>query len=263
MACAGTRSRRPGREGLRAAVPPGRGTCPGDVGLAPGGRPRVLVLPREWVSGAWPPEGRGGDGRRPWGADQEQLRSQRLSRAGAGGRVQGGTPAVATRSDLQRDPGSDLCAPHPQVHRVFPSGLAAQEGTIQKGDEVLSINGKSLKGATHSDALAILRQARDPRQAVVVTRRPAPTPEAAPAPRCSPDAANQAPTASAARDIPADAGESPSSLSRGRAWGCWAAWPGCRSAPDTHRSANTWPRASVPNNRLPWQQRRPRSPWRR
>ncbi|XP_075414182.1 pro-interleukin-16 isoform X2 [Tenrec ecaudatus] len=59
------------------------------------------------------------------------------------------------------------------VHRVFPNGLALQEGTIQKGNEVLSINGKSLKGATHTDALAILRQARDPRQAVIVTRKPA------------------------------------------------------------------------------------------
>ncbi|KFO85573.1 Pro-interleukin-16, partial [Buceros rhinoceros silvestris] len=57
------------------------------------------------------------------------------------------------------------------VHKVFPNGLASQEGTIQKGDEVLSINGKSLKGATHNDASAIVRQARQPRQAVVVTRK--------------------------------------------------------------------------------------------
>ncbi|XP_030434253.1 pro-interleukin-16 isoform X2 [Gopherus evgoodei] len=57
------------------------------------------------------------------------------------------------------------------VHRVFPNGLASQEGTIQKGDEVLSINGKSLKGATHNDALAIMRQARLPRQAVIVTKK--------------------------------------------------------------------------------------------
>ncbi|NWI02051.1 IL16 protein, partial [Tichodroma muraria] len=57
------------------------------------------------------------------------------------------------------------------VHKVFPNGLACQEGTIQKGDEVLSINGKSLKGATHSGASAIMRQARQPRQAVVVTRK--------------------------------------------------------------------------------------------
>ncbi|NWI31224.1 IL16 protein, partial [Sula dactylatra] len=57
------------------------------------------------------------------------------------------------------------------VHKVFPNGLASQEGTIQKGDEVLSINGKSLKGTTHNDASAIMRQARQPRQAVVVTRK--------------------------------------------------------------------------------------------
>lgn len=57
------------------------------------------------------------------------------------------------------------------VHKVFPNGLASQEGTIQKGDEVLSINGKSLKGATHNDASAIMRQARQPRQAVIVTRK--------------------------------------------------------------------------------------------
>ncbi|RMB94340.1 hypothetical protein DUI87_29149 [Hirundo rustica rustica] len=57
------------------------------------------------------------------------------------------------------------------VHKVFPNGLACQEGTIQKGDEVLSINGKSLKGVTHSDASAVMRQARQPRQAVVVTRK--------------------------------------------------------------------------------------------
>ncbi|ETE66714.1 Pro-interleukin-16, partial [Ophiophagus hannah] len=58
------------------------------------------------------------------------------------------------------------------VHKVFPSGLASQEGTIQKRDEVLSINGKSLKGATHSEALEILRKARPLRLAVIVTRRP-------------------------------------------------------------------------------------------
>ncbi|MEE6503288.1 hypothetical protein FKM82_004792 [Ascaphus truei] len=57
------------------------------------------------------------------------------------------------------------------VHRVFPNGLTSQEGTIQKGDTVLSINGKSLKGVTHPDALGILRQARHPRQAVIVIKK--------------------------------------------------------------------------------------------
>uniref|UniRef100_A0A8C3WS06 Pro-interleukin-16 n=1 Tax=Catagonus wagneri TaxID=51154 RepID=A0A8C3WS06_9CETA len=92
--------------------------------------------------------------------------------------------------------GADLENKVITVHRVFPSGLASQEGTIQKGNEVLSINGKSLKGATHSDALAILRQARDPRQAVIVTRKP--TPEASPDLNSSTDSAA---SASAASDV--------------------------------------------------------------
>ncbi|XP_018427990.1 PREDICTED: pro-interleukin-16 [Nanorana parkeri] len=57
------------------------------------------------------------------------------------------------------------------VHRVFPDGLTSQEGTIQKGDKVLSINGKSLKGVTHSEALGILREARLPRQSVIVIKK--------------------------------------------------------------------------------------------
>uniref|UniRef100_A0A8D0H8P7 Pro-interleukin-16 n=1 Tax=Sphenodon punctatus TaxID=8508 RepID=A0A8D0H8P7_SPHPU len=67
--------------------------------------------------------------------------------------------------------GSDLENKAVTVHRVFPNGLASQEGTIHKGDEVLSINGKSLKGATHNDASAIMRQARQSKQAVIVTKR--------------------------------------------------------------------------------------------
>ncbi|XP_051920054.1 pro-interleukin-16 [Hippocampus zosterae] len=54
------------------------------------------------------------------------------------------------------------------VHKVFPNGLATQEGTIQKGDEVLSINGQTLRGVAHADATAALRQARTPQLAVVV-----------------------------------------------------------------------------------------------
>ncbi|XP_078386598.1 pro-interleukin-16 [Cetorhinus maximus] len=57
------------------------------------------------------------------------------------------------------------------VHRVFLNGLAAQEGTIEKGDEILSINGQSLKGVTHTEALAILRQARLPKQSVIVIHK--------------------------------------------------------------------------------------------
>ncbi|KAM4743667.1 pro-interleukin-16 [Anableps anableps] len=64
--------------------------------------------------------------------------------------------------------GCDLENKAPTVHKVFPCGLAAQEGTIQKGDEVLSINGITLRGITHMDATAVLRQARNQNLAVVV-----------------------------------------------------------------------------------------------
>ncbi|XP_055133439.2 pro-interleukin-16 isoform X2 [Symphalangus syndactylus] len=98
--------------------------------------------------------------------------------------------------------GADLENKVITVHRVFPNGLASQEGTIQKGNEVLSINGKSLKGTTHNDALAILRQAREPRQAVIVTRKL--TPEATPDLNSSTDSAA---SASAASDVSVESTE--------------------------------------------------------
>ncbi|XP_057210189.1 pro-interleukin-16 isoform X2 [Triplophysa rosa] len=64
--------------------------------------------------------------------------------------------------------GIDLENKATTVHRVFPNGLAAQEGTIERGDEVLSINGQTLKNIMHGDATAILRQARSMKLAVVV-----------------------------------------------------------------------------------------------
>ncbi|XP_016307705.1 pro-interleukin-16-like [Sinocyclocheilus anshuiensis] len=67
--------------------------------------------------------------------------------------------------------GIDLENKATTVHRVFPSGLAAQEVTIERGDEVLSINGQTLKNVTHSDATAILSQARTMKQAVIVVSK--------------------------------------------------------------------------------------------
>ncbi|XP_067093412.1 uncharacterized protein si:dkey-92i15.4 [Osmerus mordax] len=57
------------------------------------------------------------------------------------------------------------------VHRVFSSGVAAQEGSIREGDLVLSINGTSLSGSTHWQALRTLRKARTLGMGVVVLRR--------------------------------------------------------------------------------------------
>ncbi|XP_039607883.1 uncharacterized protein si:dkey-92i15.4 isoform X2 [Polypterus senegalus] len=61
-----------------------------------------------------------------------------------------------------------------KVHKVFPNGLAAQEGTIQHGDKVLSVNGYSLKGCTHSEALRILRKSRMLAQAIIVLQKQGP-----------------------------------------------------------------------------------------
>lgn len=58
-----------------------------------------------------------------------------------------------------------------QVHKVFASGLAAEEGTIQKGDKVLSISGQMLHNMKHADATAALRQARTFTVAVVVINK--------------------------------------------------------------------------------------------
>ncbi|XP_041793896.1 PDZ domain-containing protein 2 isoform X2 [Chelmon rostratus] len=57
------------------------------------------------------------------------------------------------------------------VHRVFTKGAASLEGTIQRGDSILSINGTSLEGKTHGEAVSCLRQARLFNQALVVIQR--------------------------------------------------------------------------------------------
>ncbi|KAM4568050.1 uncharacterized protein V3H82_012281 isoform 1-T2 [Fundulus diaphanus] len=57
------------------------------------------------------------------------------------------------------------------VHRVFNSGVAAQEGSIREGDKVLSINGTALSKSTHSEALKILRKTKSGVMAVVVLRK--------------------------------------------------------------------------------------------
>ncbi|XP_045064240.1 pro-interleukin-16-like [Coregonus clupeaformis] len=57
------------------------------------------------------------------------------------------------------------------VHKVFPAGVAAEEGSIQEGDKVLSINGTALCGSSHSEVLRTLRRARTQGMGVVVLRR--------------------------------------------------------------------------------------------
>ncbi|XP_071845657.1 uncharacterized protein [Apostichopus japonicus] len=56
------------------------------------------------------------------------------------------------------------------VHKVIPGGLAYQDGRIQRGDRLLSINGKVLKDATHAALLRQLKTAKN--DVVLVLARP-------------------------------------------------------------------------------------------
>ncbi|KAL2084187.1 hypothetical protein ACEWY4_019705 [Coilia grayii] len=57
------------------------------------------------------------------------------------------------------------------VHKVFSHGVAGQQGSIQEGDLVLSINGTTLQNSAHWEALRTLRKARGRDMAVVVLQR--------------------------------------------------------------------------------------------
>uniref|UniRef100_A0A8C9YGL1 PDZ domain-containing protein n=1 Tax=Sander lucioperca TaxID=283035 RepID=A0A8C9YGL1_SANLU len=57
------------------------------------------------------------------------------------------------------------------VHKVFHSGVAAQEGSIREGDQVLSINGTALCSYAHWEAVRVLRRTKTREMGVVVLRR--------------------------------------------------------------------------------------------
>ncbi|XP_072272654.1 PDZ domain-containing protein 2 isoform X2 [Pyxicephalus adspersus] len=67
--------------------------------------------------------------------------------------------------------GVDLEQKSITVHRVFSKAASSQDVTIERGDRILSINGCSLLGAPHGDALSALHKAKLHREAVVVIRK--------------------------------------------------------------------------------------------
>ncbi|XP_025751410.2 PDZ domain-containing protein 2 isoform X2 [Manacus vitellinus] len=67
--------------------------------------------------------------------------------------------------------GIDLEQKSVTVHRVFSKGVASQEGTIHRGDLVLSVNGKSLANSVHGDVLNTLHHARLYKYAVIVIQK--------------------------------------------------------------------------------------------
>ncbi|XP_052685137.1 multiple PDZ domain protein-like isoform X11 [Crassostrea angulata] len=46
------------------------------------------------------------------------------------------------------------------VKSVFSKGAAADEGSLKRGDQIISVNGQSLEGCTHDEAVSILKNTR-------------------------------------------------------------------------------------------------------
>ncbi|XP_056121024.1 multiple PDZ domain protein [Rhinichthys klamathensis goyatoka] len=44
------------------------------------------------------------------------------------------------------------------VKNIFPKGAAVEDGRLCRGDQLLTVNGRSLEGVTHSEAVELLRQ---------------------------------------------------------------------------------------------------------
>ncbi|XP_047411219.1 PDZ domain-containing protein 2 isoform X2 [Sciurus carolinensis] len=67
--------------------------------------------------------------------------------------------------------GTDVEPKSIMVHRVFSQGAASQEGTVNRGDFLLSINGTSLAGLAHGDVLKVLHQAQLHKHVLVVIKK--------------------------------------------------------------------------------------------
>ncbi|KAM8816126.1 PDZ domain-containing protein 2 [Rhynchonycteris naso] len=67
--------------------------------------------------------------------------------------------------------GADM-EPRPTVvHRVFSQGAASQEGTVNRGDVLLSVNGTVLAGLAHGEVLNVLHQAQLHRDVLMVIKK--------------------------------------------------------------------------------------------
>ncbi|KAJ8000543.1 hypothetical protein DPEC_G00181200 [Dallia pectoralis] len=111
------------------------------------------------------PEGRGGG--------QEELGQGNLGVSSTGGTVyhNNRSPQVYQSITLKRgalglgfsviggfgSPHGDLPI---YVKTIFGKGAAIEDGRLQRGDQILAVNGHSLEGVTHADAVAILKRTR-------------------------------------------------------------------------------------------------------
>nr|XP_048285718.1 PDZ domain-containing protein 2 isoform X4 [Myodes glareolus]XP_048285725.1 PDZ domain-containing protein 2 isoform X4 [Myodes glareolus]XP_048285729.1 PDZ domain-containing protein 2 isoform X4 [Myodes glareolus]XP_048285736.1 PDZ domain-containing protein 2 isoform X4 [Myodes glareolus] len=67
--------------------------------------------------------------------------------------------------------GADVEPKSVMVHRVFSQGAASQEGTLSRGDFLLSINGTSLAGLAHSEVAKVLHQAQLHKHTLMIVKK--------------------------------------------------------------------------------------------
>ncbi|KAI4497353.1 hypothetical protein M0802_007600 [Mischocyttarus mexicanus] len=65
--------------------------------------------------------------------------------------------------------GADCEVKEITVHRVLAHSIADKDGRVQRGDRILSINGRSARGLTHRESLTVLKQPRS--EVVLVVSR--------------------------------------------------------------------------------------------
>lgn len=65
--------------------------------------------------------------------------------------------------------GVDCEAKEITVHRVLSHSIADKDGRVQRGDRILSINGRSTRGLSHRESLSVLKQPRS--EVVLVVSR--------------------------------------------------------------------------------------------
>uniref|UniRef100_A0A182YCG5 PDZ domain-containing protein n=1 Tax=Anopheles stephensi TaxID=30069 RepID=A0A182YCG5_ANOST len=57
------------------------------------------------------------------------------------------------------------------VKTIYPNGQAAEKGTLQAGDEVLSVNGKAFQGLSHQEAINVFKAIKTGEVVILIGRR--------------------------------------------------------------------------------------------
>ncbi|XP_053683434.1 uncharacterized protein LOC128733694 [Sabethes cyaneus] len=57
------------------------------------------------------------------------------------------------------------------VKTIYPNGQAAEKGTLQEGDEILSVNGKAFQGLSHQEAIDVFKSIKTGDVVILIGRR--------------------------------------------------------------------------------------------